>query len=414
MKVNPKVLVIGSVWPEPNSSAAGGRMLGLLRLFKKQNWQVVFGCPAADSIFSFDLSAIGVEKINIILNDSSFDAFIQALQPDMVVFDRFLMEEQFGWRVAEQCPNALRIIDTVDLHFLRHARHLALKENSPLTQSDMQSDMAKREIASILRSDISLIISEFEMDLLVRKFKVDPAILFYLPLLVPKLDDERVKKWLPFEDRNGFVIIGNFLHEPNWDSVQFLKIFIWPLIRKQIPEAQLRVYGAYPPQKAMQLNRPNDGFLVLGRVDNAQAAIGLGRVCLAPLRFGAGVKGKLVEAMQCGTPSVTTDIGAEGMQGLMPWSGCIANTAEAIAKAAVELYTDKSNWLIAQRNGIAILNTRNTDSLFENEMIEHLISVFENLASHRSNNFLGAVLQFHTLRSSQFMSRWIEEKNKRS
>ncbi|MBC7607183.1 MAG: glycosyltransferase, partial [Burkholderiales bacterium] len=100
------VLIIGFVWPEPNSSGAGTRMMQLIALFQQQGWIVTFACAAGDSDFMFDLASIGVEKVNIALNDSAFDKFIASLNPTIVLFDRFMVEEQFGWRVAEQCPQA--------------------------------------------------------------------------------------------------------------------------------------------------------------------------------------------------------------------------------------------------------------------------------------------------------------------
>jgi O-antigen biosynthesis protein len=412
MKGSIKVLVIGTVWPEPKSSAAGARMLGLLLTFKKMDWEVVFSCPAADSEFGFDLESIGVHKQAIELNDASFDVFVKSLNPQLVLFDRFMMEEKFGWRVAEQCPQALRILDTVDLHFLRKARQDALHEQRKMTSQDLQSDMVKREIASIFRSDLSLIISEFEMNLLVSEFKMDPLLLHYLPLMVSEIKETQVKDWPPFEERSDFIFIGNFLHEPNWDAVQHLKKTIWPLIRVKMPQAHLRVYGAYPTQKVLQLNNPLEGFHLLGRAEDAHIVMEQSRVCLAPLRFGAGVKGKLLEAMVCGTPSVTTDIGAEGMQGVLAWNGGIANSPEEIVATAVHFYNDRNAWLQAQAQGIKIVNTRNVQTLFEKEWIQRVVAIFENLAEHRSQNFLGSLLQYHSMQSTKYMSRWIEEKSR--
>ena len=97
------------------------------------------------------------------MNSSSFDEFICQLNPTIVVFDRFMIEEQFGWRVAENCPDAIRMLDAEDLHSLRNSRQLALKTNADFQlESLLENDIAKREIASILRCDISLIISSFE------------------------------------------------------------------------------------------------------------------------------------------------------------------------------------------------------------------------------------------------------------
>ena len=131
------------------------------------------------------LNSLGIDEVSIELNNSSFDDFIQELKPTIVVFDRFMMEEQFGWRVAENCPNALRILDTEDLHFLRKVRHQQYKRREVFTnEALLNSEDTKREIASILRCDLSLIISTFEMSLLTSVFKIDEEILYYLPFLL--------------------------------------------------------------------------------------------------------------------------------------------------------------------------------------------------------------------------------------
>ena len=113
------LLIIGSVWPEPKSSAAGGRMMHLIKCFQELHWKICFASPASDSEFAVNLDDFNIQKERIVLNDDSFDVFIRDLNPNAVLFDRFMMEEQFGWRVAQNCPDALRILDTEDLHFLR-------------------------------------------------------------------------------------------------------------------------------------------------------------------------------------------------------------------------------------------------------------------------------------------------------
>jgi glycosyltransferase involved in cell wall biosynthesis len=407
-----QLLIIGFVWPEPNSSGAGTRMLQLIELFLKQGWKITFASAASDSEFMYDVTTLGVEKVAIAINDSGFDDFVKALQPTIVLFDRFMVEEQFGWRVAEQCPNTLRMLDTIDLHSLRIARQKATKEQAEFHLDDLYSDTAKREIASILRCDISLLISEIEVELLQKHYKIDRSLLYYLPFLVDAIDDNTLQNWLPFEERKDFIFIGNFLHEPNWNAVQYLKESIWPLIRKELPDASMHIYGAYPSQKVLQLHNTKEQFLVLGRAENAFKVVSKARVVLAPLRFGAGAKGKLIEAMQCGTPSVTTSIGAESMHGDLAWSGIIADNPEAISKAAVKLYQDQNLWKQAQQNGIVIVNQRYEKSLFENDFIAHILSIQNSLAPHRNANFMGAILLHHTTASTKYMSRWIEAKNK--
>jgi glycosyltransferase involved in cell wall biosynthesis len=413
MNTTQNILIIGFVWPEPNSSAAGTRMEQLLLLFKEWGWKVTFATPALDSNFMIHLEDIGVEKKSIALNCSSFDEFVQELNPSIVLFDRFLMEEQFGWRVAEFCPNALRILDTIDLHCLRLSRQKAFKEKRDFQFDDLLTeDISKREIASILRCDCSIMVSEFEMDLLKNTFKINASLLYYLPLLLEPVSQDEIQQWLLFEERKDFIIIGNFLHEPNWNSVQYLKETIWPLIRKEIPEANLLVYGAYPSQKVLQLHQPKEGFHIMGRADDAQEVVSKARIVLAPLRFGAGIKGKLLEAMQCGTPSITTSIGAESMFGDLPWNGFIKDNPEDFAAKAISLYQDKTTWIQAQQNGIQIIEKRYLKSNFVSEFKDYIRTLQNNLKQHRLNNFMGALLQHQTLQSTKYMSKWIEAKNK--
>ncbi|PKB17291.1 glycosyltransferase [Flavobacterium sp. 5] len=406
------LLIIGFVWPEPNSSAAGGRMLQLITEFQEQGFSITFASPAMDSDFMVDLSLLKVDKKSIALNSSSFDIFIKELNPNIVLFDRFMIEEQFGWRVAENCPDALRILDTEDLHCLRQSRQKAFKAHNEFSVFDtLKEDVAKREIASILRCDLSLIISEFEMELLKTTFKVDEKLLYYLPFLLDTISNETFENLPSFNERNNFVFIGNFLHEPNWNAVQYLKETIWPLLKKQLPNAELHVYGAYPSQKVTQLHQPKEGFHIKGRANNANEVVKNARVVLAPLRFGAGIKGKLIEAMQCGTPSITTTIGAESMQGQLPWNGSVTDDIHEFTKAATDLYKDEKLWIAAQQNGIAIINQRYSKKLFEKDFVAKIRFLQSNLGKHRLDNFLGSLLQHHTLNSTKYMSRWIEAKN---
>jgi len=407
------LLIIGFVFPEPASSAAGSRMLQLVQMFQSRGWHVTFASAAADSEFMFDLEAIGVSKVSIQLNDASFDTFVAQLQPSAVLFDRFMTEEQFGWRVAEHCPDAMRMLDTEDLHCLRQARENALKEQRSFELTDLFSPVAKREIASILRCDLSLIISEYEMELLEKQFKIDPQLLFYLPLLVENMEAETFEVLPSFSERKHFLFIGNFLHAPNRDAVAFLKQSIWPLISKQLPEAELHVYGAYPSPAVLQWHKPEARFLIKGRAEDALHVMKQARVCIAPLRFGAGIKGKLLEAMCCGTPSVTTSIGAESMHGVLPWNGTIADTPEEIALAAVQLYKDEHSWKGHQLNGNEIIKQRYLKSLFENDFMEEVAYVMQNLAFIRQTNFIGGMLMHHRVSATRYMSKWIAEKNRK-
>ncbi|XXF06798.1 glycosyltransferase family 4 protein [Pseudomonas sp. D2-3] len=424
-----KVLVIGYVWPEPRSSAAGSRMLELLGVFRGQGWQVTFASAAALSTHRADLAELEIEEVAVALNCDSFDTYVAALQPDLVLFDRFFTEEQFGWRVERAWPAALRVLDTSDLHCLRDARHGLLKASQQACANETQrqqvgpvlasaqqlyaamagGDMAQREVASIYRCDLTLMISEFEMQLLQAQFGV-PASLLHdcaLMLIPPVLTD------LPFAERAHFLSIGNFRHAPNWDAVLWLKHALWPLIRARLPHAQLHVYGAYPPPKATALHNPRQGFQVLGWVDDAHRVMAQARVCLAPLRFGAGIKGKLADAMACGTPSVTTSIGSEGMHGELPWPGIIADDGQAFAEAAVQLHEDPARWSQARDHAAPLLQQRFDRLRLAGELLARLEQLLDTRDAHRQRNFVGAMLLHHQHKSTQYMSQWIAAKHAR-
>ena len=423
-------LVVGYVWPEPASSAAGTRMLELVQLLVRMGYRVTFASAAALSEHRFDLTQLGVAEKSIALNCSSFDAFVNELQPQLVLFDRFFTEEQFGWRVAQACPAALRILDTEDFHSLRHARQQLLKAAQKLCGSEKEKqsvapvladreqlyqqmcagELAVREVAAIFRCDLSLMISEFEIELLQRNFSVPAQLLWYCPFLSqPGI----ATALLPdFSRRQHFIAIGNFRHEPNWDSVLWLKHQLWPMIRAQLPQAELHIYGAYPPPKATQLHNAKEGFHLKGWAEDASTVMQAARVCLAPLRFGAGIKGKLMDAMRCGTPSLTTSIGAESMSGGLPWGGAVEDDADAFVAAAVAHYQDETLWRQKQQQGFTLLRDYFYRDDHAASLQARLAQLVDNLQRERRSNFVGQMLRHHQHKSTQYMGQWIEAKNK--
>ena len=404
------LVIIGTVWPEPTSTAAGTRMLQIIEVFQKENYKITFLSSASKGENSFDLESISIPTKSIQLNDSSFDVLIAEINPTIVLFDRFMIEEQYGWRVTENCPNALRMLDTEDLHFLRKARETAFKQNRDLVFEDYISDVFKRELAAIYRCDLSLIISEYEMQLLTETFKVDASILHYLPFMVNPISINELKSFPKFSGRKHFVSIGNFLHEPNWQTVLQLKK-LWKSIKKALPEAEIHIYGAYVSEKAKQLHNEKEGFILKGRAKSVESVFNSAKVLLAPIPYGAGLKGKLLESMQFGLPNVTSKIGAEAMHGTLAWNGFITNSDEEFIEKAIALYSNEELWNTSQENGVDLVNQRYKKALFETEFVLKISNFLSNLERHRNQNFLGQILQHQTMQSTKFMSRWIELKN---
>ncbi len=414
------VLVIGWVWPEPKASAAGDHMLSILQLLKAQGCHITFASPAQKTDLSAPLESIGVHCQAIEVNNTSFDEFLQKLNPYLVVFDRYMMEEQFGWRVEKVCPDAIRVLDTEDLHSLREYRQQQAKvgSNNDNTASSenvqLHSDKGIREVASIYRCDLSLIISKAEFELLQNTYQLPQSILHHLPFCLPEAHKSQVtsQETPGFERRKDFITIGNFRHPPNWDSVLWLKK-LWPEIRRQLPGVNLHIYGAYLPKKASELHNQKQGFLVHGWVDDAYEVMQQARVCLSPLRFGAGLKGKLLLAMSAGTPSVTTSVGAESMTDDQ-WPGLLAESDSEIVQSAVELYINKSAWQSRHELSLRIAQERYGSDQWGQSLVDAIAQISADVDRHRSGNFVGQILRHQHHRATQFMSQWIEAKNKLS
>ncbi|AWB67599.1 glycosyltransferase [Saccharobesus litoralis] len=407
-----KLLCIGWVWPEPNSSAAGYNILSLLKTFNQQDWQITFASSAQTTPLMADLQKLGYCCQSIELNSSSFDDFVQELDPQIVIFDRFMIEEQYGWRVLQQCPQALRILNTEDLQFLRQARHTWVKQHGQVANNledlDLNTDLAKREIASIYRCDLSLIISLFEFNLLKEHFKIAPSLLHLMPFQLTANTSQAFE----YDQRQHFITVGNFRHAPNWDAVLWLKQAIWPAIRQQLPKAELHIYGSYTPPKATQLNCIKTGFLIKGWANDVHQVMKKAKVCLAPLKFGAGLKGKIADAMLNQTPVVTTSIGAEGMFDSNNAPGFIENDTNAFVARAIELFADKSTWLTKSEKCLSLIQQHYQPETISKSLIEKVELVRHQLNAHRQENFIGQMLNHHTMQSTKYMAQWIEAKNR--
>jgi glycosyltransferase involved in cell wall biosynthesis len=380
--------------------------LDILQSLQTAGWKLSYASSAQPGLHSLDLEGMGVATHAIQINDTRFDAWLLGIAPDVVIFDRFMIEEQFGWRVETVCPQALRVLDTVDLHCLRDARHQQLKTGEPL---DLFNDMALREIAAIHRCDLTLKISDFETQLLKDVFAITDKQLAYWPFVV----DASPKTFVSFEARQHFIMIGSFQHAPNLDAARWCKQTVWPLIRKALPDAELHLYGSYGEKYGGELNAPKVGFHFKGRAEDALKTMEQYRVNLAPLRFGAGLKGKLFDGFETGTPSVTTPVGAEGISSdACEWGCAVEDTPSVIADAAIQLYQDPQLWDQVQACGQRIISERFNRDQWSARLPQMLDEARAQLQAHRKANFVGQMLRHHHHRSTEFMSRWIEAKNK--
>lgn len=225
-----------------------------------------------------------------------------------------------------------------DLHYLRRARRDKLISDN----SSQQVDQLKATELNIIRSvDISYFFSSYEIQELTTNLK--GCVIHQIPVFFFDDTVNEEIKGLNFDNRNGLLFVGGFLHQPNADAVTWFIEEIFPLIRAKIPAIHITVAGSNPPAHIRQFS--GTGVIITGRLSEKELLeqYQLRRVVVAPLRYGAGVKGKIIEAMYYGVPTVTTSIGAEGIENA-DHSLFIADDPHVFAENVIRVYTHSTIW----------------------------------------------------------------------
>jgi glycosyltransferase involved in cell wall biosynthesis len=239
-------------------------------------------------------------------------------------------------------PKAMCIFDTVDLHFVREERAAEVSGSRSMLRQSAAS--RRRELSLIRDSDVSFVVSEVELALLRKEV---PESHVELVSNIHKVHGRRAS----FFERRDLLFIGGFGHPPNEDAVRWFVTEILPLLRTRDPSICLHVAGDITPEARTALSRP--GVEIHGRVDDLSELMDRCKISIAPLRFGAGVKGKVNMAMSYGLPVVVTSIAAEGMHLSDGHDALIADTAFDFAEAVWRAYCDEHLWLQLSDGGIA-------------------------------------------------------------
>ena len=225
------------------------------------------------------------------------------------------------------------IYDPHDLSYVREQREAIIARDRGLTQRAAASE--RREDYIMRRSDVIVSVSTADMARVKRKFPNKRHV-----LLQSIFDPQRTD--LPFARRSGLVFVGGFKHSPNVDAMLWFVSRVLPQIVQSVPDVTLDIVGSDPPDSVLRLS--GDHIRVTGYVPDIDPYLGQARVFVAPLRYGAGEKGKIAYSLSRGLPVVTTSIGAEGMSLTPGRDVAVADTAEEFAQAVVVLYTDATLW----------------------------------------------------------------------
>jgi GT2 family glycosyltransferase len=339
-----QVLVIDHRLPTPDRDCGSVRMVEILRAVRNRGHHVTL-IPdnlAVASPYHETLQGMGVEVVHHPYY-RSVAAYLKQYgrEFDLAILSRAEIAGRHMATVRHLCPAAKIVFDTVDLHYLREEREARLNSSPALRAS--VAERKQQELRLARRSDMTLVVSPYEQALLRKECHgTDVRI---LSTIYP-LDEAEPPG---YDGRRDIVFIGGFEHPPNVDAVLYFVREIFPRVRARIPEAVFQVIGPDPTPEIRQLAGAD--VRVLGYVPDVRPLFDRARLSVAPIRFGAGVKGKVNQSMSFGVPTVVTSVAAEGMYLTDGRNALIADDPESFADAVVQLWTSRELWESVSSSG---------------------------------------------------------------
>jgi O-antigen biosynthesis protein len=340
-----RVLVLDHCTPTPDQDAGSVTVYNLLLLLREMDYQVTF-IPEDNflymSAYTPQLQRVGIEALYAPYCTSVREHLEEhGERYDLVFLIRPEVVRRNLKQIRALCPSAKVLYHTIDLHYLRMERDAHANQNTgKLHQAEA---MKNTEFAAIRASDATIVHSTEELRILRSEGLQEKLCVF--PLI---LDTPGSK--VGFGERDGIVFIGGFQHPPNSDAVKFMAGEIMPLLRELVPGIKFHVIGSKPTQEIRSL--ACDDIIIHGFVKDLSKELARRRVSVAPLRYGAGIKGKIGTAMAVGLPVVATSIAAEGMSLETGKNVLVADNAGAFAEAVAALYSDESLWDKVSKNSV--------------------------------------------------------------
>jgi len=340
-----QVLVIDALTPRPDRDSGSLRLVNLMRLLREEGAHVVF-LPANrhyDGRYTDALRQLGVEAWSA-PHAARAPAWLAEHGPrfDVAMVCRHYVASEFFPLLRRHAPQARLVFDSIDLHYLREARTAQVTGDQALAQGAART--RRRELAVIAAADTTLVVSAAEREVLAADA---PAARVEVLSNLHSVSGPG----LPFDQRHDLVFVGGFRHPPNVDAVRWFVAEVLPLVRKRLPEVRFHCIGAdVPPEIVALADVP--GVSVHGYIPDITPYMDGCRLALAPLRYGAGVKGKVNLSMAHGQPVVATSCAAEGMHLIDGHDVLVADDAAGFADAVVHAYGDRGLWERLAANGL--------------------------------------------------------------
>jgi glycosyltransferase involved in cell wall biosynthesis len=315
-----RALVIDGFTPTPDRDAASVDVVWFMRILLGLGYDVTF-VPAFSTAYAGrytdDLRALGIMcPVEPALASAQAFVTTHGAAFDLIALYRISVADGLIDVVRKHAPQAKLLFNTVDLHFLR--------------------DQRQAELNGQLHAFVEA------------KRHAPDAHRVFIPLAMPVPG-----RLASYEGRDGVLFVGGFAHAPNVDAVHFLCGTIWPLVRRLRPDTKLFIVGANPPGDVAAYHAPSAGIEIMGYVEDLSALYNAVRVSVAPLRFGAGLKGKVVASLAAGLPSVATAVGAEGLPPGGAGAIAVADDPAAFARAIADIHSNRERWLRMSDAGTA-------------------------------------------------------------
>jgi GT2 family glycosyltransferase len=340
-----QILIVDAMTPKPDHDSGSLRLVNLMRLLREEGAHVVFLPADRHRVepYTTQLQHLGVEAWHAPFL-GRIPAWLRQHGPrfDAAMVSRHYVADGFLPLLRAHAPQAKLIFDTVDLHYLRERRGAEVTADASLARAAERTRALELDV--IAQSDTTLVVSDIERELLRRD-----APQAHVELLS---NLHRIAgAGQPFAQRRDLVFVGGFRHPPNVDAVRWFVQTAFPSIRARLPDVRFHCIGSHTPPEIEAL-AAQPGVIVHGHVADIDPFMDGGRIAIAPLRYGAGVKGKVNLSMAHGQPVVATSCAVEGMHLRDGEDVLVADEPQAFADAVVRIHEDEILWNTLARNGL--------------------------------------------------------------
>lgn len=398
----PKVFVTDWSTPRPDQDAGSVTTYFFLKVLVNLGYDVTFVPSDLEPLgdYTAAVRALGVRCLTrenigsvnelLVREGTSFDACVLFRAPIAALY---LAD------IRRLAPQAKVVLETVDLHYLRDER-AAQADGSP-EAIDNARKAKDWELGIIRDCDVSIVLSSYEQELVERELPA--ADIRTMPLLFLDMPGPSA---LTFGQRADMLFIGGFRHLPNVDAVQWFCRDIWPQVHARLPEARFLIVGSHPPPEVLELDQV-PGVQVMGHVKDLDPIFGRVRLSVTPLRFGAGIKGKVATSLGYGVPVVGTALTFEGMELRHEKHVLVADEVDDFVEQIVRGYTDEALWNRLSRDGFERVNDLYSEhaglvrvqELMDSLQVKSSDFTFATLRSH------GQYVQHHRVHASEYERR---------